>query len=44
MDAYSSYNQIPMAEEDKHKTAFITESWNYYFNVMPLGLRNAGGN
>jgi len=31
-----------MAEEDKQKTTFMTESWNYYFNVMPFGLRNAG--
>jgi len=42
MDAYYGYNQIPMAEEDKQKTAFMTESGNYYFNVMPFGLRNAG--
>jgi hypothetical protein len=42
MDAYSGYNQIPMAEEDKTKTAFMTESGNYYYNVMPFGLRNAG--
>jgi len=41
MDAYSGYNQIPMAEEDKQKTAFMTEPGNYYFNVMPFGLRNA---
>jgi len=42
MDAYSGYTQIPMAEEDKNKTGFITESGNYYYNVMPIGLRNAG--
>jgi len=42
MDAYSCYNQIPMAEEDKQKTAFMTESWNYYFNVMPFDLWNVG--
>jgi hypothetical protein len=42
MDAYSWYNQILMAEEDKMKTAFMTESGNYYYNVMPFGLRNAG--
>jgi len=40
MDTYSGYNQIPMAEEDKQKTTFMTESGNYYFNVMPFGLRN----
>jgi hypothetical protein len=31
-----------MAEEDKMKTAFMTESGNYYYNVMPFGLQNAG--
>ena len=41
MDAYYGYNQIPMAE-DKQKTAFMPESGNYYFNVMPFCLRNAG--
>jgi len=42
MDAYSRYNQIPMAEEDKKKTAFMTESGNYYYNVMPFRLQYAG--
>jgi len=42
MDAYSGYNQIPMAKEDKQKTTFMTESGNYYFNVMPFALRHAG--
>ncbi|CAJ2666983.1 unnamed protein product [Trifolium pratense] len=42
MDAYSGYNQIKMAEIDKKKTAFMTESGNYYYNVMPFGLKNAG--
>jgi len=42
MDAYSGYNQIPMADEDKEKTAFMIESKNYYYNVMPFCLRNAG--
>ncbi|CAJ2645078.1 unnamed protein product [Trifolium pratense] len=42
MDAYSGYNQIPMAVADREKTAFMTESSNYYYNVMPFGLKNAG--
>ena len=42
MDAYSGYNQIPMAMGDKHCTAFMTSSGNYYYNVMPFGLKNAG--
>src|SRR5436189_4354765 len=31
-----------MAEKDKGKTAFITESSTYHYNVMPFGLKNAG--
>ncbi|CAJ2676946.1 unnamed protein product [Trifolium pratense] len=42
MDAYSGYNQIPMAVADREKTAFMTESGNYYYKVMPFGLKNAG--
>ena len=42
MIAYYGYNQIPMAEEDKKKITFMTESGNYYYNVMPFGLQNAG--
>ena len=42
MDAYSGYNQIPMAKDDEEKTVFLTESGNYDFRVMPFGLRNAG--
>ncbi|GAU32568.1 hypothetical protein TSUD_218260 [Trifolium subterraneum] len=42
LDAYSGYNQIPMVVADRTKTAFMTESDNYYYNVMPFGLKNAG--
>ena len=42
MDAYSGYNQIPMSKGDKKFTAFMTESGNYYYNVMSFGLKNAG--
>ncbi|GAU25009.1 hypothetical protein TSUD_154830 [Trifolium subterraneum] len=42
MDAYSGYNQIKMAEIDKKKTTFMTETDNYYYNVMSFGLKNAG--
>ena len=42
MDVYSGYNQMPMAMSDKHCTAFMTSSGNYYYNVMPFGLKNAG--
>ena len=41
MDAYSGYNQIPMVMSDKHCTVFMINSGNYYYNVMPFGLKNA---
>lgn len=40
MDAYSRYNQIPITKRDEEKTAFMTESRNYFYRVMPFGLRN----
>ena len=40
--AYSDYNQIPMVDEDKIKTAFITEEANLYYKVMSFGLKNVG--
>jgi len=42
LDAYSSYNQIPIAASDMNKTAFITDDANYFYRVMPFGLKNAG--
>ena len=38
IDLFSGYHQIPMAEEDKDKTAFTTMFGNYNFRVMPFGL------
>jgi len=42
LDAYFGYNQIPMAAFDMNKTAFITDDANYFYRVMPFGLKNAG--
>jgi len=42
LDAYSNYNQIPMATSDMNKAAFITNDANYFYKVMPFGLKNAG--
>ena len=42
MDTYSGYNQIPMAKIDKKYTTFMTESDNYYYNVMPFDMKNVG--
>jgi len=42
LDAYSGYNQIPMAASDMNKIAFITDDTNYFYKVIPFGLKNAG--
>jgi len=42
MDAFSRYNQIQMAKEDKEKTTFITSQGHYCYRVMPFGLKNEG--
>ena len=42
MDGYSEYNQIRIAAKDAEKTAFKTPIGNFYYTVMPFGLKNAG--
>ena len=42
MDSFSGYNQIKMALKDAEKTAFRTPMGNFYYTVMPFGLKNAG--
>ena len=41
MDGYSGYNQIRMAARDVEKTAFKIPIGNFYYTVMPFGLKNA---
>ena len=42
MDGFSGYNQIRMAPGDEEKTAFRTPVGNFFYVVMPFGLKNAG--
>jgi len=42
LDAYSGYNKISMATTDMNKIAFIIDDANYFYEVMPFGLKNAG--
>jgi hypothetical protein len=42
MDGFNGYNQIHMSTKDVEKTAFRTPIGNFYYTVMPFGLKNAG--
>jgi hypothetical protein len=42
LDCYSGYHQIPLKEEDKIKTSFITPFGAFYYRTMPFGLKSAG--
>ena len=41
LDAFQEYHQIPLATDDQEKTVFVTPVGNYYYKVMPFGLKNA---
>ena len=41
LDMKSGFWQIPIKEEDKHKTAFITPEGLYEWNVLAQGLKNS---
>lgn len=43
MDLASGYNQVPVTEKDRPKTAFCTPFGLFEFNRMPFGLCNAPG-
>ena len=42
MDGYSGNNQILIDLVDVVKTTFRTPFRNYFYRVMPFGLKNAG--
>ena len=41
MDGYSGNNQICIGAKDIRKTVFKTPLENFYYIVMPFGLKNA---
>ena len=41
LDANSGFWQIPLAEESKHLTTFITPFARYWFNKLPFGISSA---
>ena len=41
LDAARGYHQLPIAPEDRWKTAFITHKGLYQYKRMPFGLKNA---
>ncbi len=42
IDLAKGYWQIPVCEEDKPKTAFVTPDGSFQFKKMPFGLVNSG--
>ena len=43
LDLLAGYWQIPLAAEDRNKSAFVTSEELYHFRVLPFGLTNAPG-
>jgi hypothetical protein len=41
LDCASGYLQVPIAEEDRHKTAFSTADGHFEYVRMPFGLKSA---
>ena len=41
LDLTASYNQIPIREQDRWKTAFISSLGLFEFNIMHFGFKNA---
>ena len=40
-DVQNAYHQIPVAESEQDKTAFVTQNGNWVFKRLPFGVANA---
>lgn len=40
-NGFSSYNQVPIAKEDHHKTTFVCEFGSFSYSKIPFVLKNA---
>ena len=43
LNCNSGYWQVPIAEEDRDKTAFVSHCGQFRWKLMPFGLTNAPG-
>ena len=41
LDCTQGFHQVPLAEDSRDKTAFITPQGKYRYKTMPQGMRNA---
>lgn len=41
MDINSAFHSIPIRAEDRHKSAFVTQSGHFEWNVLPFGLKTS---
>lgn len=41
IDLNNAYHQLPVVDQDRHKTAFTCRYGTFEFRVMPFGLCNA---
>ena len=44
LDGFSSYNQVVIQEEDRHKTTFTTPWGTFEYLRIPFGLLNVRAN
>ena len=42
LDAWHGYHSVPIAEEDRHLTTFLTPFGAYWYNTIPQGFLAAG--